>query len=565
MQRLSRLVKHQLLPVQDPGSPVSVGNRVQTCGACHEKELETYRNSVHGRVDDPSAPVRTAFCADCHGTHGIYRDPDKRSMLHASQVATTCGKCHEGVETQLQNSVHAPGSDLEELSKGEHRPRKRWQKPTCTSCHQRHEPVLPESPGFLLQQQLPSGCGNCHVEFSGQKALRLHSQLTELGYVPAAKCSECHGAHDVLAFSNPDGRLANANRLHTCRECHPQAVHNFADFDPHANYKDAQHYPGLHSVHAWIETLIFAALIFFGVHTFLWLLRSLVHVLRFGRHKRLASDQRAIIRFSLVYRAFQFLIVVSLMGLALTGLLLRYSNLAWVQRVAHSVGGFPVASLWHKAFAILTIGYCSAYGVWIVIRMTRLRRRHVPWNAILFGPNSPVFTSRDRKDCVGMVRWFFGLGSKPTFERWTYWEKFDYWAVASIMVFIGTSGLVIWLPNLFARFLPGGALNLAEMIHSEVSLLVTGFLMAIHYFNTHFRPEKFPMDLSVLTGLVSEEHLQCARPEFLERMQREGRLEGLRTRLPSRKRLWAIIIGGYLIQAIGLALLSVILWAGLGG
>jgi cytochrome b subunit of formate dehydrogenase len=155
------------------------------------------------------------------------------------------------------------------------------------------------------------------------------------------------------------------------------------------------------------------------------------------------------------------------------------------------------------------------------------------------------------------------MGPKPTFDRWAYWEKFDYWAVVSIAVFIGSSGLIIWLPNLFAWVLSGATLNEAQMVHHEISLMATSFLLATRYINKHVRPEKFPMDLSVVTGLVSEAHLERARPRFLERMRRLGQLEQLRTTFPEGIRLWGIIIAAGITHLVVLVLLVVILVASL--
>jgi hypothetical protein len=45
-----------------------------------------------------------------------------------------------------------------------------------------------------------------------------------------------------------------------------------------------------------------------------------------------------------------------------------------------------------------------------------------------------------------MLRWFLFRGAKPTFEQWTYWEKFDFPAVFWGMFAIGGSGLLLWLP-----------------------------------------------------------------------------------------------------------------------
>jgi cytochrome b subunit of formate dehydrogenase len=161
----------------------------------------------------------------------------------------------------------------------------------------------------------------------------------------------------------------------------------------------------------------------------------------------------------------------------------------------------------------------------------------------------------------GMVRWFLGLGKKPTFERWTYWEKFDYWAVFWGVAIIGSSGLLLWFPEFFALFLPGQVFNVAKVIHSEEALLATGFIFTIHFFNTHLRAEKFPMDMSMLTGIVSQEEMQEERPELVQRLRASGHLEQYLTKTPSRATLLLTMVGGFIAVAIGLALLAGILIA----
>jgi hypothetical protein len=132
------------------------------------------------------------------------------------------------------------------------------------------------------------------------------------------------------------------------------------------------------------------------------------------------------------------------------------------------------------------------------------------------------------------------------------------------MGLIGGSGLLLWFPNLFTLLLPGRALNVAHVMHSETALMVAGCLFVIHFFNTHLRPEKFPLDLSVVTGMVSEEHLRQARPEYLERLRREGRLQEVRITAPPRRRLLMAGLGGLLFLMLGVVVLLWILWAFLG-
>ena len=87
------------------------------------------------------------------------------------------------------------------------------------------------------------------------------------------------------------------------------------------------------------------------------------------------------------------------------------------------------------------------------------------------------------------------------------------------------------------------------------ALLATGFIFAIHFFNTHLRAERFPMDMGMLTGLVTEEELLEERPEYVERVRAEGKLDQLRAEAPGNWALWFILLGGFVALGIGLALL----------
>ena len=121
-----------------------------------------------------------------------------------------------------------------------------------------------------------------------------------------------------------------------------------------------------------------------------------------------------------------------------------------------------------------------------------------------------------------MFRWFLFRGPKPPFDRWTYWEKFDFLAVFWGVAVIGSSGLLLWFPEFFGLFLPGWLFNAATIIHSDEALLAVGFIFTIHFFNTHFRAEKFPMDFVIFNGQVTEEEMVTERSEQWERYQKQG-------------------------------------------
>mgnify|MGYP003377308843 CR=1 FL=1 len=73
--------------------------------------------------------------------------------------------------------------------------------------------------------------------------------------------------------------------------------------------------------------------------------------------------------------------------------------------------------------------------------------------------------------------------------------------------------------------LPGWALNVATIIHSDEALLATGFIFTVHFFNTHLRPEKFPMDMVIFTGRMDVDELKEDKPGEYEKEVAAGTLE----------------------------------------
>ena len=69
----------------------------------------------------------------------------------------------------------------------------------------------------------------------------------------------------------------------------------------------------------------------------------------------------------------------------------------------------------------------AVYTARLVRLLIQGRRKGHTIGNMVFGPDSPVPNVRDVKDFFKMLRWFVGLGPKPGFERWSYWEKFDFW------------------------------------------------------------------------------------------------------------------------------------------
>jgi cytochrome b subunit of formate dehydrogenase len=174
---------------------------------------------------------------------------------------------------------------------------------------------------------------------------------------------------------------------------------------------------------------------------------------------------------------------------------------------------------------------------------------------IFWGPTSMVPNFKDAGDMLKNFAWFVGLGEKPKIERYTYWEKFDYWAVFWGVTIIGSSGYAMWFAPFFARFLPGWALNAAQIIHSEEALLAVMFIFSIHFINAHLRPDCFPMDMAIFTGKITEEEFKTRHPQEFERLKAEGKLDEKLTTKPEKSLIVLSQVIGFLAIAVGLILL----------
>jgi thiosulfate reductase cytochrome b subunit len=214
--------------------------------------------------------------------------------------------------------------------------------------------------------------------------------------------------------------------------------------------------------------------------------------------------------------------IVSFMSLALTGMSLKFAYTGWAAFLSRLFGGFESAGYIHRLAAVAMIGIFIAH-MTDVIRMKK--RLYPSWTSFIFGPDSMMFNKKDLQDLIGNFKLFVGRGPRPAYGRWTYWEKFDYFAVFWGMAVIGSTGLMLWLPELFTRVLPGWLINVATIVHSDEALLAAGFIFTVHFFNTHLRPEKFPMDTVIFTGRMPLEELKEDKPAEYEALLQAGTLE----------------------------------------
>jgi cytochrome b subunit of formate dehydrogenase len=571
---------HEIVAVKNPASPVFKMNLPMTCAKCHsntnltkEYQIEfpeaanQYMDSIHGRALLKMGLIVAPSCSDCHGSHKIKRSIDRDSPINHANVAKTCGKCHVGIEATYDQSVHG-----KLLAAGDSR------GPVCVDCHSAHEISNPSGNNFkALSDQR---CGKCHEDRLEHYRETYHGKAMVLGKPnnapEVAACYDCHGFHDVLPVSDPRSHLSTNNILATCQKCHPGATAKFTAYQPHANPLDQKNYPLLHAVFIAMTGLLIGTFGFFGFHTIAWLVRAVwlyLHDSKTFREAKVKTQEgdEWFTRFVPFERLLHFMVVTSFLTLVVTGMPLKFYYTGWAKMIFGIIGGPDTARMLHRLGAIVTFLYFAlhlgslAAKVWKgrgKIRNPESGRLEIKRVFdTLFGPDSMVPTWQDAKDLIDHNKWFFGKGPKPQFDRWTYWEKFDYFAVFWGVAIIGLSGLIMWFPEFFTRFLPGWVINIALILHSDEALLAAGFIFSIHFFNTHFRIEKFPMDTVIFSGRLSKAELLHERRRWYDRLVASGKLDEFRVRDEWFR--WKNIAKsfGYLFFGLGLALLVLIIYA----
>lgn len=531
-----------ILPAENPGSTVNRANLQQTCGACHEQAARTFQNSIHGNLRN-QGEEKAASCADCHGSHNILPAKEALSTLNRANAPLMCAKCHSDIEPDWESSSHGQA-----LRAGN------TKAPLCTTCHTAisHAPQTMSIREFNLS--MIDNCSKCHEKQAPSYRDTFHGQATALGFQPAATCADCHTPHKNLPPDNPLSSVHADNKIQTCGKCHADANAGFVTYDPHPEPHDPERSALVYYVTTFMEWLLIGVFSFFGLHTILWFQRSVVAYISEKKHKS-EDDDNYVLRFAKAHRFTHVLIVISFLGLAATGLPLMYYYTDWGKVLVELHGGLGITRFLHRVCAVITIFY-ALYHLFYILKKVAMDRDF----SILYGPNSMAPRPQDLIDVFNMFRWFLYLGPRPKLDRWSYWEKFDYFAVFWGIPVIGLSGLMLWFPSFFTKFLPGEVLNVAMIVHSEEALLATAFIFAFHFFHNHLRPENFPMDISIFTGKMTLARFKEERSAEYERLVEEGNLNSILVEPPSRFARSISTAFGFAAYITGLILVGAIIF-----
>ena len=273
---------HAIVPVKDRNSPVFALNIPKTCGSCHGNPemakkfglpnvYSLYMDSIHGFALTKDGLLVAASCSSCHGTHKILSHTNPASPIYRTNIPSTCGSCHSGSEADYFAGIHGT-----QLKAGNAK------APVCSDCHTAHQIAQVQTASWQMEKS--ATCGNCHQKQFATYLDTFHAQVSALGYNESAHCWNCHREHDIRPASDPASSVAPAHLVATCGQCHVGATAGFVTYRPHADPHDFKSFPALYVSALFMNLLLLSIFGFFGVHTFLWFIRSYFDHRKAGVH-----------------------------------------------------------------------------------------------------------------------------------------------------------------------------------------------------------------------------------------------------------------------------------------
>ncbi len=552
-----------LLPVrsQEGGEPATIARSdVDTCLACHASATEKTRPVDKTALD--RSPHAGLVCQDCHSS--ITAAPHTAAML---EEKASCATCHPDQEAAYAKGLHSNP----DKQPGDH--------PTCVFCHGCGDPHAIGKADTWTRPAKVALCSNCHrdrtrmrrygpdTDAVGSYQASFHGKaLLRYGNYRVAICSDCHGHHDVLSPDDPAAPTNRANAAKTCGQagCHHGAKVNFAmsganhlslkvkaapilrieewffylltagtlavlllgialdlrrevfDKEPPKSGRPAGIAISL-SFLCMVATLVMSS---FGIPGRRWPLAGaavlfvLAFILRLFHRKATAEPlpKGKYLRLTVAQRLQHAALALSFSGLVLSGMPLRYADIVWVRQLYLFLGGMVVMRVVHRVCGVIMIATWIWHTIYLLYR----------WKKAGFSLNSWTMfpTRKDFRDFFATALYYLHLTNElPKYDRFHFKEKFDYFAVYWGMPIMVLSGLVLWFPVALGNILPETAVSAALIAHSDEAVLAFLAIVMWHLYNTHFHPERFPMNPVWLTGTLTEEEMARDHPLELERLK----------------------------------------------
>jgi formate dehydrogenase gamma subunit len=234
--------------------------------------------------------------------------------------------------------------------------------------------------------------------------------------------------------------------------------------------------------------------------------------LDFARHFRTRErlpDGNDFLRFTVSERAQHAVMALSFIVLAYSGFALQFPDAWWATPFSWIAEGEAGRRVVHRVAAIAMVGVCVFHIVYLLF-VARGRQQ-----LVAMAPRGIDFCNFGQ-----MMRYYLGRKpNPPTFDRFSYMEKLEYWALVWGSVVMTVTGFALWFANLSLRFVPKWALDVATVIHYYEAWLAVLAIIVWHLYWVIFNPRIYPMSLVWLTGCMSRTAMQEEHPKELSEQE----------------------------------------------
>lgn len=220
------------------------------------------------------------------------------------------------------------------------------------------------------------------------------------------------------------------------------------------------------------------------------------------------SFPRKIERFNTSQRRQHIILFISIFILVLTGFPIKYAHMDWPKYVVALFGGFDNMLNVHLAAAVVMVLSGVSHIIWLV---KLFRKGSLKW--------SMVPSWKDLRDAFHHVQYLLGIRKeRPLYGRYTYLEKFEYFAVIYGILLMGVSGFILWFPNVSAIIMPRWVIELFRVAHSNEAVVCLLAIVIGHFFWVHLNPDVFPSSSVWYNGSISKHHLKEEHPLEYEQL-----------------------------------------------
>ena len=225
-----------------------------------------------------------------------------------------------------------------------------------------------------------------------------------------------------------------------------------------------------------------------------------------------ASPDDQIKRFSQGRIFEHWLHVVTFGVLVCTGLSQKYYSLEFSQWVILFLGGIDNVRLIHRVAGAI---FCVELAVHLAIAAA----------GIIYGRWQPtmIITKKDFTDVVHNIRYYLNMENSPAGGgRYTYKQKFEYWAILSGVMLMMITGLILWFPVWVTRLLPGEIIPAAKVLHSNEALSRIHHHFHLAYLQRSVQPGGVSARYEHFTGSLSRERMLREHPDEIPEPGPEG-------------------------------------------